>query len=93
LATEACTSYEVDIITLDLATRLPFAPKFGLVHQAVQRGIFFELTYAPALRSRHPVSMCLCLSTCMCVCACSLGSVCLPACACVHVRMCLCEGA
>jgi len=47
----ACANFDIDIITLDLSSRLPFSLKFGAVHQAVQRGVFFEITYSPVLRS------------------------------------------
>ena len=48
--TETCSSFEIDIITLDLSNRLPFSLKFGPVNLALQRGLFFEITYAPTLR-------------------------------------------
>lgn len=47
---QACTSLEVDIITFDLAKRLPFRLKSGPLQAAIKRGIFFEILYAPALR-------------------------------------------
>ena len=47
----ACASFDIDIISLDLSGRLNFPIKFGPVHQAVQRGVYFEIVYAPVLQS------------------------------------------
>ncbi|XP_070539901.1 ribonuclease P protein subunit p30-like [Ptychodera flava] len=46
----ACTQLEIDIITLNLAERLPFRVKFHPVKAAIERGIHFEINYAPAVR-------------------------------------------
>jgi RNase P/RNase MRP subunit p30 len=46
----ACTTLDVDIITFDLARRLPFRLRAPTVRAALARGIVFELCYAPALR-------------------------------------------
>lgn len=43
----ACTSLEVDLITLDLSVRLPFPIKAGFLRQALDRGVSFEILYAP----------------------------------------------
>ncbi|KAL6067845.1 RNA-binding RNA processing protein rpp1 [Balamuthia mandrillaris] len=48
---QACASLDVDIITLDLTSRLPFKLKMQIASQALARGIFFELSYATALRN------------------------------------------
>lgn len=48
---QCCSSLEVDIISLDLTSRLPFYLKLSQVRQAVQRGIHFEIVYSPAIRS------------------------------------------
>lgn len=43
---QACTSLEVDIISLDLAKRLPFRLKPGPLQAAVKRGLHFEVLLA-----------------------------------------------
>ncbi|OWR47557.1 ribonuclease P [Danaus plexippus plexippus] len=45
-----CTTLDVDIITFDPQSRLPFRMSRKLYGQAVERGIFFELMYSPAIR-------------------------------------------
>jgi ribonuclease P/MRP protein subunit RPP1 len=40
----------IDIISLDLAHRVPFYLKMPLIKEAIARGVFFEITYAPCLR-------------------------------------------
>ncbi|XP_076310528.1 ribonuclease P protein subunit p30-like isoform X2 [Tachypleus tridentatus] len=42
-----CGNMEVDIISLDLASRVPFTLKREQVGQASSRGMFFEIQYAP----------------------------------------------
>lgn len=46
----ACTTLDVDIISFDLARRLPFRLRVPTVRAALARGITFELCYSPALR-------------------------------------------
>ena len=46
----ACKSMRIDIISLDLAHRVPFYLKMPLIKEAIARGVFFEITYAPCLR-------------------------------------------
>ena len=46
----ACTTLDVDIISFDLARRLPFRLRVPAVRAALARGVTFELCYAPALR-------------------------------------------
>ncbi|KAF9337352.1 hypothetical protein BG006_005159 [Podila minutissima] len=46
----ACGTFEVDIISLDMAARLPFYLKHSTVGLAVERGIYFELCYSAAIR-------------------------------------------
>ncbi|GET04309.1 ribonuclease P protein subunit p30-like [Rhizophagus clarus] len=41
---------EVDIITLEMGSRLPFYIKHGPVELAIERGVYFEICYAPAIR-------------------------------------------
>ncbi|XP_020917229.1 ribonuclease P protein subunit p30 [Exaiptasia diaphana] len=48
---QCCGSLEVDIISLDITSRLPFYLKIPQVRQAIQRGIHFEIVYSPAIRS------------------------------------------
>lgn len=50
LFAKCCSSLEVDIISIDLASKLPFHLRPQLVAQAVQRGVHFEITYSAALR-------------------------------------------
>eukprot|EP00742_Colponemidia_sp_Colp-10_P003196 GILJ01003405.1.p2 GENE.GILJ01003405.1~~GILJ01003405.1.p2 ORF type:complete len:200 (+),score=31.38 GILJ01003405.1:1876-2475(+) len=45
-----CSQYECDIICFDLSQRLPFYIKRPPVGQALERGIYFEITYSSALR-------------------------------------------
>lgn len=47
---QACTSLPVDLISLDLAKRLSFHLKPQMVQAALDRGVHFEVCYAPALR-------------------------------------------
>jgi len=50
LFAKCCSSLDVDIISIDLASRLPFHLRPQLCAQAVERGIHFEITYSAALR-------------------------------------------
>lgn len=45
---QACKSLEMDIISLDMSSRLPFYIKFPAVHEAVERGVTFEMNYSTA---------------------------------------------
>ncbi|KAJ3122896.1 Ribonuclease P protein subunit p30 [Nowakowskiella sp. JEL0407] len=45
----ACSKLEIDIISLDFSVRLPFQLRHQIVNAAIQRGIFFEITYSAAL--------------------------------------------
>ena len=40
---QACTSLEVDVISLDLAKRLPFKLKPGPLQAALKRGLHLEV--------------------------------------------------
>ncbi len=42
----ACSTMDIDIISVDLKERLPFYFKITTIHQAVQRGIVFEINYS-----------------------------------------------
>ncbi|CAG8656771.1 15062_t:CDS:2, partial [Acaulospora morrowiae] len=46
----ACGTFDVDIISLEMGSRLPFYLKHGTVGLAIERGVFFEICYAPAIR-------------------------------------------
>jgi ribonuclease P/MRP protein subunit RPP1 len=46
----ACTTFEVDIISLDLSHRLPFKFKPAPIKAALDRDVFFEICYSPSLR-------------------------------------------
>ncbi|CAG8815047.1 14264_t:CDS:2 [Cetraspora pellucida] len=56
----ACSTLEVDIISLEMGSRLSFYLKHSIVGLAIERGIFFEISYAPAIRDstsrRHLIS-------------------------------------
>ncbi|KAJ3025023.1 UNVERIFIED_CONTAM: hypothetical protein HDU68_007549 [Siphonaria sp. JEL0065] len=49
----AANNCDVDIIQLDLSSRLPFYIKKTTVNTAVQKGIFFEVSYAPCIRDQN----------------------------------------
>ncbi len=46
---QCCEKLEVDIIALDFATRLPFYIKAPQIGVALERGIFFEISYGGAI--------------------------------------------
>lgn len=46
----ACGTLDTDVITFDPLTRIPFKVSRKLYRQAVERGIFFEIMYSPAIR-------------------------------------------
>lgn len=46
----ACGTLDIDVITFDPSNRIPFKVSRKLYRQAVERGIFFELMYSPAIR-------------------------------------------
>ncbi|KAK9145106.1 hypothetical protein Sjap_005009 [Stephania japonica] len=43
----ACKSSEVDLIAIDFSLKLPFRLKLPMVKAAIERGVYFEITYAP----------------------------------------------
>ncbi|XP_031561574.1 ribonuclease P protein subunit p30-like [Actinia tenebrosa] len=47
---QCCGSLDVDIISIDMTSRLPFYIKLPQVKQAIERGIHFEIVYSPAIR-------------------------------------------
>ncbi|KAM3960999.1 LOW QUALITY PROTEIN: ribonuclease P protein subunit Rpp30 [Aphomia sociella] len=46
----ACGSMDIDIITFDPETRVPFKMSRKLYRQAIERGVFFELMYSPTIK-------------------------------------------
>lgn len=46
---QACQSLECDLISLDLSTRFPFYFKMKTLSLALQRGVKFEICYAPGV--------------------------------------------
>ena len=50
----AIQSLNPDIISIDISqSRLPYQLKHGLARQAIDKGIYFELTYGPALNESN----------------------------------------
>ena len=47
---QICQTVECDVISLDMTARLPFFLKHPQVNLAIERGISFEILYAPAIR-------------------------------------------
>jgi ribonuclease P/MRP protein subunit RPP1 len=47
---QACTSLDVDVISIDFTQRLPYHLKLALVQQAVERGVYFEICYSPMIK-------------------------------------------
>jgi len=48
---QCCGTLDVDVISLDVTSRLPFYLKHPQVGQAIERGIHFEIVYSPAIRN------------------------------------------
>ena len=48
---QACKEMEVDLISIEMEESRPFRVKFSSVGMASERGIHFEIYYAPAIRS------------------------------------------
>ncbi|XP_067100885.1 ribonuclease P protein subunit p30 [Osmerus mordax] len=46
----ACMTYDVDIICVEVTERQPFFFKRSPVNGAIERGVFFEISYTPAIR-------------------------------------------
>ncbi|KAK3590191.1 hypothetical protein CHS0354_041248 [Potamilus streckersoni] len=46
----ACKTLNVDIITIDVTQKLSFQIKRSLLNLAMERGLFFEIQYSPAIR-------------------------------------------
>lgn len=54
-AKHACQAYEADIISIDFHAK-QVVPNHAAAQLAIQRGIFFEVCYAPAFRSKRDQS-------------------------------------
>lgn len=56
----ACSNLDIDLISLDMTSRLPFPLRPGYVKVALERGIAFELCYGPMIRDagarRHTIA-------------------------------------
>ena len=68
---QACTSLEVDIISLDLAKRLPFKLKPGPLQAALKRGVHFEVCccFMTSITNHihdHPQSLSVEVALCIC---------------------------
>ncbi|XP_042401860.1 uncharacterized protein LOC121991861 [Zingiber officinale] len=50
---KACESSMVDIITLDFSQKLPFRLKISSIKLAIQRGLYFEVTYSHLIADSH----------------------------------------
>lgn len=49
---KACTELEIDIISCNLTTKLPFYFKHHSIKPALERGVQFEICYSPAIRDQ-----------------------------------------
>jgi ribonuclease P/MRP protein subunit RPP1 len=49
----ACANYEIDIISLECSSRLPFFLKNSTLGQALDREVYFEVCYAGGIRGEH----------------------------------------
>ncbi|CAO3691393.1 unnamed protein product [Umbelopsis ramanniana] len=49
----ACSSYEIDIISLECSSRLPFFLKGSTLGQALDREVYFEISYAAGIRDQN----------------------------------------
>ena len=47
---QICQTVECDVISFDMTSRMPFYIKHPQVNLAIERGISFEILYAPAIR-------------------------------------------
>ncbi|NXA34554.1 RPP30 protein, partial [Eudromia elegans] len=46
----ACTTLDVDLVCINVTEKLPFYFRRPPVNVAIERGIYFELLYAPAIK-------------------------------------------
>ncbi|KAB2574064.1 putative ribonuclease p complex subunit protein [Lasiodiplodia theobromae] len=49
---QACQSLDCDIISIDMTQRLGFFFKFKMLSQAIERGVKFEICYAPGIMAK-----------------------------------------
>lgn len=47
-----CQTLDIDLISLDVTKRFPFAVKTAMVQQAIARGIHFEISIGSALKGK-----------------------------------------
>ena len=47
---QVCQAVECDVISFDMTSRMPFYIKHPQINLAIERGISFEILYAPAIR-------------------------------------------
>ncbi|ETE64989.1 Ribonuclease P protein subunit p30, partial [Ophiophagus hannah] len=46
----ACTTLDVDLVCVEVTEKLPFFIKRPSVNAAIERGVYFELLYVPAIK-------------------------------------------
>lgn len=49
---QACQSLDCDVISIDMTQRLGFFFKFKMLSQAIERGVKFEICYAPGVMAK-----------------------------------------
>ena len=49
----ACSNQDIDLISLDMSSRLPFYIKGPPVALAMSKGIFFEITYSRGIHGKY----------------------------------------
>uniref|UniRef100_A0A1D1YK75 Ribonuclease P protein subunit p30 n=1 Tax=Anthurium amnicola TaxID=1678845 RepID=A0A1D1YK75_9ARAE len=50
---QACTASQVDLIAIDFSQQLPFRLKLTMVKAAIERGVYFEITYSRMISDAH----------------------------------------
>ncbi|KAF6137525.1 hypothetical protein GIB67_031804 [Kingdonia uniflora] len=50
---QACKVAEVDIIAIDFSEKLPFRLKLPMVKAAIERGVYFEITYSSLIDAQY----------------------------------------
>ncbi|XP_058109916.1 uncharacterized protein LOC131253107 isoform X2 [Magnolia sinica] len=50
---QVCKVSEVDLIAIDFSQKLPFRLKLPMVKAAIERGVYFEITYSPLISDIH----------------------------------------
>lgn len=54
-----CQTLDIDLISLDVTKRFPFAVKTAMVQQAIARGIHFEISIGSALKGKFHQFVCI----------------------------------